>query len=79
MTAQDNARKLLQLLATDDDFRRKFEADPVGLLKAYGIEVDPSQVPPGGVRLPSKEQIARNLDTLSNELHATMGIIVFKA
>lgn len=76
MANQDNARKLLERLAQDDAFRAKMESDPIPVLAEYGFKVDPS-IAPGKVQLPSKEEIASNIDLLSKQLEATSAWVIF--
>ena len=76
MTGQDNSRKLLARLASDDDFRARMESDPISALAEYGFKVDPS-IAPGTVQLPSKEEISKNAELLSRQLEATSGWSVF--
>ena len=78
MAGQDS-RRFLEKLASDDAFRAEVERDPVGALKAHGIDVDPSKVPRGGVKLPSKDALKGNLDEHVARMHATMGIVIFMA
>ena len=77
MATQDNARKLLERLAEDDDFRARMEADPVAAFAEHGFTLDPAILPDKKVVLPSKEEIRGNLDKMSRQLEATSGWIVF--
>ncbi|HRQ66267.1 MAG TPA: NHLP-related RiPP peptide [Xanthomonadaceae bacterium] len=74
---QEKARAFLEKLATDDDFRKQVEQDPVATLAEYGIAVKAEDLPAAGVRLPSSEEIQKNLDTMSQQLEATSGEIFF--
>lgn len=76
MATQDNARKLLERLASDDDFRALMEKSPVSAFAEYGIKVDPS-IAPGKVILPSKEEIGSDLDLLSKQIEGSYGYILF--
>lgn len=76
MTTLDNARKMLERLASDDEFRARVEADPIGGLAEYGFKIDPANVPKS-VKLPEKAQIRANLDALSQEFHSTAGVVIF--
>lgn len=59
--SNETVGKILDRLATDNDFREHFIGDPAGALKAYGVDVDPSKVP--AVRkLPPKHEIAKVRD-----------------
>lgn len=49
--------KILDLLATSHEFREQMLGDPVGALKAHGIEVDASRIP-AVRRLPPMHEIA---------------------
>jgi putative modified peptide len=79
MATQDNARRFLQKLADDHDFRQRVQKDPVSALAEYGFHPDPASVPKGGVDLPSSEHIAANLDSLGEKMTSSLGIVVFKA
>lgn len=76
MANQDNARKLLDRLATDDEFRASMEADPVAAFAEYGFAID-REIAPGKVELPSKDEISKNSDLLSKQLEATSGWVIF--
>lgn len=76
MTGQDKARKLLERLASDDEFRSKMESDPIAALAEHGFEVDPS-IAPNKVQLPSKEEIRGNIELLSKQLEATNTWVIF--
>lgn len=76
MTTLDNARSILQRLASDDAFRAKTEQDPVAAFAEYGFTLDPSIVP-GSVNLPSKEEIEANLELLAKQFEASVGWVVF--
>jgi hypothetical protein len=52
------ARKFVELLETDDEFRAELTDRPDRVLKAYGVEIAPSLIPKP-VRLPEKRQIAK--------------------
>ena len=58
-------RAFLTRVATDPDYRARLERDPVNTLAELGVTIDPEKdVPPGGIRLPSNEEILRRLDEL---------------
>ncbi len=76
MANQDNARKLLDRLATDDEFRASMEADPVAAFAKYGFTID-REIAPGKVELPSKDEIGKNTDLLSKQIEATSGWVIF--
>lgn len=76
MTTQDNARKLLERLSTDDEFRARMEADPIAAFAEYGFTIDP-EIAPRKIELPSKYEISKNLDMLSRQIEATSGWVVF--
>jgi hypothetical protein len=65
---QQTIRDLLYRIATDPDFRKRLIADPVGVLGEAGIQINVSDIPPGGVELPSNEEILRNLDAWSTDI-----------
>lgn len=67
---------ILDRLASDDAFREQMLGDPATALKGYGLEVDPAQVP--AVRkLPSKQMLKEQRESLSGQLHSNMGLWVF--
>ncbi len=51
----------LNKLATDDEFRQSVENDPVKIYAEYGFALDPAEIS-GEIKLPSKEEITRNLE-----------------
>ena len=65
---QTTIRDLLYRIATDEKYRDQLIADPVGVLGAAGIKVDPASIPPGGIHLPSNQEILRNLDVWSAQI-----------
>jgi putative modified peptide len=76
MANKDNARKLLQRLAEDDAFREHMQTDPVAAFAEYGFKIDPG-IAPNKIELPSKYEISKNMDLLSQQMEATSGWIVF--
>ena len=76
MATQDNARKLLERLASDDDFRARMEKSPVAAFAEYGITVDPG-IAPSRVVLPSKEEIGSDMDLLAKQIDRSFGFILF--
>jgi hypothetical protein len=64
----DDIRAFLYKLATDTDYRARFEQDPIGVAAEVGITIDPSEIPPGGVKLPSGAEILGRLDDLVKQL-----------
>lgn len=76
MANQEDARKLLDRLARDDDFRARMESDPVAAFAEYGFTVD-REIAPGKVNLPTREEISKSSDLLSKQLEATNGWIIF--
>ena len=67
---------ILDRLASDDAFREQMLGDPVAALKGYGLEVDPAQVPVVR-KLPSKQMLKEQRESLSGQLHSNMGLWVF--
>lgn len=78
MSNQEQARALLARLAEDDAFRRAVERDPVAAFAEYGFQLDPEGLPKGGVRLPDKATLRRNLDAMSAEMTSAMAVVFFK-
>lgn len=76
MANQDNARKLLDRLATDDDFRARMETDPVAAFAEYGFTID-HEIAPSKIKLPTKYEISKSADMLSKQIEATNGWIIF--
>jgi putative modified peptide len=52
------ARKFVELLEADDEFRAELAAQPRRVLAQYGVEVAPSLIP-AKVKLPEKRQVAK--------------------
>lgn len=77
MANTENARKFLERVSSDPDYRKAVERDPVGELARHGFTVDPKDVPKEGIKLPSDEAIRKNLDHLSERMQATVGEIFF--
>lgn len=78
MTDQQQARALLARLAEDDAFRHRVETDPVAAFAEYGMKVDPASLPEGGVRLPDKQTLIRQMDALGAEMTTAMAVVFFK-
>lgn len=58
---------LLDLLGTDDAFRKRFLADPVTVLAEFDCKLDPADVP--AVRsLPSKRELMQERDLVRQKL-----------
>lgn len=76
MANQDNARKLLDRLAGDDDFRARMETDPVGAFAEYGFTID-QEIAPDKITLPTKDEISKSSDLLSKQIEASNGWIIF--
>lgn len=69
--------KVLHKLATDNDFRARFQQDPRGTLAQHGIQVAPEQVP-GQVKVPSKRELTRSFDQyLDNIAPGLLGVFPF--
>jgi hypothetical protein len=69
MTDKKSIRDLLYRIATDPDFRDQLIADPVGVMGAAGIQIDPvKDIPAGGITLPSSAEILRNLESWAEEI-----------
>lgn len=75
---EQQARDLLQLIATDPAFRAQLEQDPVNVLAQWGCTIEPSQVPPEGIKLPSNENILSAIDDLAERTVSSECIIFFK-
>jgi putative modified peptide len=76
MANQKSARKLLERLASDDDFRALMEKSPVAAFAEYGIHVD-ARVAPEKIVLPSKEEIDSDIELLSQQIEHSAGFIIF--
>lgn len=55
-TSQSSASSALLASLSDPAFRRRLEADPVGVLAEQGIEISASDIPPE-IRLPTAEAL----------------------
>jgi putative modified peptide len=58
--SREKARELIELLATDDDFRARFQENPRSILFEYRIDVS-HQTLPETVTLPEKKAIQQLL------------------
>lgn len=67
----------LHRIATDATFRAAVEADPAGELAKVGISIQPGDIPPEGIKLPSGASILGNLDHLADRVESTSGEIFF--
>lgn len=68
--------QLLDKLATDDQFRARLIADPIGVLHDMGLEGDASDIP--AIRqLPSKAVILANRAAIKSKLTSTDDLIYF--
>lgn len=65
---QKTIRDLLYRVATESAYRERLIADPVGVLGAAGIIIDPSDIPSTGITLPPNEEILQNLDAWSADI-----------
>jgi len=65
---QTTIRDLLYRIATDADYRHQLIDDPVAVLGAAGIKIDPASIPSGGIQLPSNDEILRNLEAWSTQI-----------
>lgn len=61
-TAED-ALRLIEALATDDDFRDRFTKQPQAELKAHHVDLAPDEIP-DQIELPSKEELQMLVDEL---------------
>ena len=77
MASTENARKFLEKVSSDPADREAVEADPVGELGKHGFSIDPKDVPPEGIKLPSDEAIRKHIDHLSERMQSTSGEIFF--
>ena len=58
----DQMQALLQHALLDREFGRAVSRDPVSAFATLGIELDPKDVPPEGVKLPTRRAIIEALD-----------------
>ncbi|WP_167761252.1 NHLP-related RiPP peptide [Duganella callida] len=63
-------------LASDDIFRERVMADPVGAFGSIGISLDPAYVP-AVCQLPSKETMAADLAAFGEKLDNKAAMIIF--
>jgi hypothetical protein len=68
---REKIQAFLHRVATDPAYRRQLETDPIGTLAGLGIKLESSGVPPGGVHLPSNEEILARLDEIIDQLEET--------
>ena len=70
------AQAFVERLSHDDAFRAAMIADPVAASAQYGFSIDRSQLPEGGIKLPSKAVMAEHLDAISERFAAAASVIV---
>jgi hypothetical protein len=61
---KEQIRPFLYRVATDSAYRNQLETNPVDTLAELDVIVDPDDVPPNGIQLPSNEEILATLDDL---------------
>jgi putative modified peptide len=76
--SKDTLGKIIDRLASDDDFRARLTASPKATLAEYGLEVDESRLP-SQPKLASKEEIAATRDDLHQKVQGNLGLIMFIA
>jgi hypothetical protein len=64
---ENEFRAFLHDVATDADLRNQIESNPIPTLAARGITIVASDVPEGGVHLPSSEEILAMIDELAQK------------
>ena len=69
------AHAFMERLARDDAFRAYTLAHPVAAAAQYGFSVDRSQLPAGGVKLPSKEILNAQLDVIAEKFAASASVV----
>jgi putative modified peptide len=69
------AHAFMERLARDDAFRAYTLANPVAAAAQYGFRADPSQLPAGGVKLPSKEVLNEQLDRIAEKFAASASVV----
>jgi putative modified peptide len=74
--SKETLGRIIDRLASDDDFRDRLTKDPKTTLAEYGLEVDPSKLP-SQPRLASKEEIAASRDELHQKVQGNLGLIMF--
>ncbi len=65
----EKAVELLRRLATEDEFRSRFEKDTRGLLREYAIEV-PADLMPADVQAPPQGMLLEALAALGQDVRA---------
>jgi hypothetical protein len=67
MTDTEKIRNFLQRVATEVAYRTQLENDPIGTLTAAGFDAKDAKgdLPSGAIKLPSNEDILKNLDGLT--------------
>lgn len=58
-------RDFLQRIASDPAYRDELEKDPLATLTKAGFKVTRDDIPPGGIKLPPKDEILKHLDELT--------------
>jgi putative modified peptide len=76
LSTQEDARRLIERLAEDDEFRAKMERDPVAAAAEYGFVIDASKLPANGITLPPKDVLRKQADELAARFYASPDVIV---
>jgi putative modified peptide len=76
--SKDTLGKIIDRLASDDDFRDRLTKNPKATLAEYGLEVDESKLPAERTLAP-KEEIAASRDELHGRVQNNLGLIMFIA
>jgi putative modified peptide len=74
--SKETLGRIIDRLASDDDFRDRITKDPKNALSEYGLDVDTSQLPTRP-KLASKQEIAASRDELHQKMSGNLGLIMF--
>jgi hypothetical protein len=64
---ENEFREFLYEVANNTALRNQIESDPIGTLTARGIPIVASDLPAGGVQLPSKDEIEAKINDLAQK------------
>ncbi len=76
MSTQEDARRLIERLAEDDEFRSSMEHDPVAGAAEYGFAIDPTKLQANSITLPPKDVLRKQADELATRFYSAPDVIV---
>lgn len=74
----EQIRDFLHRIATEPVYRKELEDDPVGTLAKLGVKVKESDIPAGGITLPTNQEILEKLDAFAIVLTPHLCLRIFR-